>query len=1008
MGHKEIYTVLALLLVAQVAVSAPPELSFKVNVVDSSGKPVEGAIVVFINARTLGAAYLGRTDSSGRLEGFVQSGEYYLLYAVKVEEGRLTHLPVKVDLTGYPRAQNLEVKIVLYPAARINVTGRIVYIGEAYAGRVRVQILDKYGVPLSKSLNGGEVAIHDDSKVTKVNATIVDLYGATLDYTALKRGLGSAPLKETEALVPVGYPVVARVNYLLVMLRESTLKDLFIDFGSFENPLILSSSRDVFTVDLLKTSLEGQIRSVKMDLDSARTLIHGFEILGFYIPEVSDLLKRGEEYVHAAEDRFARGGRPEEILPLLEAGSALANDQIPKQLGFIRDVAKAGAVVMPSFIAVFAAVLAFYFFDKERAKVIGFSIVYTLFVVAFAYLYPGFRLLWSLDRSLFLLTVGGAYALFLVAVFALPKVIKEPELPSEIALGGLIAVAFTLGKRYSKIRVFRTVIMIFSIAAFIWAFTVLATFGNVYAKIEERDFATYPENVFMIKRVVDGVPQPLNPDLDALLFEGRRDIAYPYFVVYNRPDERLEIVVSYAGLERIVHFAVGVDREEFRLNPLFLNAVTLYKAFDNNSVILPSSIWTSLGLKGGEPVYILVKGERLQLKAAGYFDESLINEWSNPDGSPLRPFIIRDGKPVYANSSDFLIAHYSLLMRLLPQFEGGYSSIFIPYQISAEPLGEEQGWLFANEVVDRRGESYIAITCYGSKCSKVYYGTRVESIFQKEATFLVPLVIVIINVLMSMLSIIRERRREIFIFMTVGFNPRHIALVFLAEAIIYGLLSGGFGYVAGLTTFRALSVFAQGQNLMVREKIEWYWSYIAIALAVAVSVIGAIKPSMDAAYTYAPTEIRRRRIAERREKARREEFYLRTGAAKTFSIPGEIIADEAEAAFSYIYSKLTELSYGELESVERLQDLPMEIRSDGTRIKRFQFNYVSTTESGLKITMECELRFVLNPGAGAYRVELDSKPVGHAPISHMDYAADLAKRIVSDWMREREKLLQPS
>ncbi|MEM2218105.1 MAG: carboxypeptidase-like regulatory domain-containing protein, partial [Thermofilaceae archaeon] len=708
MGRKEVYAILMLLLAAQIAVSAPLELSFEVAVVDSLGKPVEGAIVVFINARTLGAAYMGRTDSSGRLEGFVQSGEYYLLYVVKVEEGRLTHLPVKVDLTGYPRAQNLEVRAVLYPAARINVTGRIVYIGEAYAGRVRVQILDKYGVPLSKSLKGGEVVVQDDSKITKMNSTVVDLYGATLDYTALKRGLGYAPLKETEALIPIDYPVVARVNYLLVMLRESTLKDLFIDFGSFENPLVLSSSQDVFTVDLLKTSLEGQIRSVKMDLDSARALIHGFETLGFYIPEMNDLLKRGEEYVQAAEERFARGGRPEEILPLLEASSALANDQIPKQLGFIRDVAKAGAVIMPSFIAVFAAVLAFYFFDRERAKVIGFSIVYMLFVVAFAYLYPGFRLLWSLDRSLFLLTVGGAYALFVIAVFALPRIIKEPELPSEIALGGLIAVAFTLGKRYSKIRVFRTVIMIFSIAAFIWAFTVLATFGTVYAKIEEKDFATYPENVLTIKRAVNGVPQPLNPDLDALLFEGRKDIAYPYFIVYNRPDERLEIIVSYAGLERIVHFAVGVDREEFRLNPLFLNAVTLYKAFDNNSVILPSSIWTSLGLKGGEPVYILVKGERLQLKAAGYFDESLINEWSNPDGSPLKPFIIREGKPVYANSSDFLIAHYSLLMRLLPQFEGGYSSIFLPYQISAEPLGEEQGWLFANEVVDRRGENYIA------------------------------------------------------------------------------------------------------------------------------------------------------------------------------------------------------------------------------------------------------------------------------------------------------------
>jgi hypothetical protein len=310
--------------------------------------------------------------------------------------------------------------------------------------------------------------------------------------------------------------------------------------------------------------------------------------------------------------------------------------------------------------------------------------------------------------------------------------------------------------------------------------------------------------------------------------------------------------------------------------------------------------------------------------------------------------------------------------------------------------------------VDRRGESYVAISCYGGSCTRVYYGTRVQSVFEQEATFLVPLLIVVANVLLSMLSIVRERRREIFIFMTVGFNPRHIALVFLAEAIVYGLLSGGFGYVAGLATFRLLSAFAAQQNLMVREKLEWYWSYLAIALAVVISILGAIKPSMDAAYLFAPTEVKKLKIAERREKAKRAEYVSRTAAAKTFSIPGEVAADEGEVAFSYIYSKLADLSYGELESVEGLTDHPMEERPDGTRIKRFTFRYISTTELGAKAAIDCELRFVLSPGADRYRVELETKPVGQAPISHMDYAADLAKRIVGDWMAERERLLYPA
>jgi len=239
----------------------------------------------------------------------------------------------------------------------------------------------------------------------------------------------------------------------------------------------------------------------------------------------------------------------------------------------------------------------------------------------------------------------------------------------------------------------------------------------------------------------------------------------------------------------------------------------------------------------------------------------------------------------------------------------------------------------------------------------------------------------------------------------VGFNPRHIALVFLAEAIVYGLLSGGLGYVVGLATFRAMSIFAREQNLLVREKLEWYWSYIAIALAVVVAIVGAIKPSMEAAFMFAPTEVRKVKVEEKRELIKREERYLMTIAMKTFSIPGEIPADEAEIAFSYIYSKLSDLSYGEIERIESLEEQPMEERPDGTRIKRFTFTYVSTTEEARKVTIDCELRFVQEPRSKGFRIELDTKPIGKAPIRHMDYAADTVKRVISDWMRERERLL---
>ena len=1006
--------VVLLLATLRLGASAPQAFSFAVQAVEPDGRPVANATVLVFSLRTIKAVYLGYTNATGWAAGSAPSGDNYIVYIVKVEGDRLTRVPVRIDLSDYANAENLVARVTLYPAARVVVTGKVIYIGGVPTGTARIIVLDREGEQLSASLSAGEASLAAGGQQVKVNPQVVDVYGPARDYTFIKRGLGFDALKINEGLAPLGQPLRVRVEYGVLDMRTYTVKSLGVELGSRESPLVFTSTEQVETVDLLKVSMEGQLQSLKADLAGARSQVDAFERMGFYIPEIHDLMRSGEELIGAAEQLYARGEAPEKVIALMERVYAIANDQIPKRLGFLRDIAKVGATVMPSFLAVFAAILAFYFFDSQRYKMVSFSLLYAALVLLFAYVYPGFRLLWSLDRTLFLATVGGAYAAFFAVAFLLPRVIKEPELPGEVALGGLIAVAFTLGKRYSKVKALRTFITVFSIAAFIWAFTVLATFGTVYTKIEERGFAQYAANIAIVKRVANETPQPLNAELDPLLFEGRSDLGNYSLTVMNRPDVSLRVAVSTAGREAVLHFALGLSPQELKLNPALASAIRVAGELGNTSLILPESIWRDLGLRGGEEVDVTFEAQgygaaRLRMRAAGYFSESAFENVKDPDGAPLRPFVQQGARILYANVSDVaIVIPPQLLLSLFAPSEGGYSQVFYVYRIAAEVMGEAAGTSFINDVVDRRGESYVAISCYEGSCTRVYYGTRVQSVFEQEATFLVPLLIVVANVLLSMLSIVRERRREIFIFMTVGFNPRHIALVFLAEAIVYGLLSGGFGYVAGLATFRLLSAFAAQQNLMVREKLEWYWSYLAIALAVVISILGAIKPSMDAAYLFAPTEVKKLKIAERREKAKRAEYVSRTAAAKTFSIPGEVAADEGEVAFSYIYSKLADLSYGELESVEGLTDHPMEERPDGTRIKRFTFRYISTTELGAKAAIDCELRFVLSPGADRYRVELETKPVGQAPISHMDYAADLAKRIVGDWMAERERLLYPA
>jgi hypothetical protein len=71
----------------------------------------------------------------------------------------------------------------------------------------------------------------------------------------------------------------------------------------------------------------------------------------------------------------------------------------------------------------------------------------------------------------------------------------------------------------------------------------------------------------------------------------------------------------------------------------------------------------------------------------------------------------------------------------------------------------------------------------------------------------VPLAIAGLIILNTMLSSIADRKREIYIYTSIGLAPLHVGALFLAEAAVYGLMGSIFGYVVGqglATAFSAL------------------------------------------------------------------------------------------------------------------------------------------------------------------------------------------------------------
>jgi len=87
-------------------------------------------------------------------------------------------------------------------------------------------------------------------------------------------------------------------------------------------------------------------------------------------------------------------------------------------------------------------------------------------------------------------------------------------------------------------------------------------------------------------------------------------------------------------------------------------------------------------------------------------------------------------------------------------------------------------------------------TSFGEKVFRIGSGTTVE-LYGFEMQF-VPTVMVVLVVFNILLGGVYQRRREIFIYSSVGVSPRDISILFLAESIVYALVGGVLGYVFGV------------------------------------------------------------------------------------------------------------------------------------------------------------------------------------------------------------------
>ncbi|MEM3027271.1 MAG: FtsX-like permease family protein, partial [Candidatus Bathyarchaeia archaeon] len=418
---------------------------------------------------------------------------------------------------------------------------------------------------------------------------------------------------------------------------------------------------------------------------------------------------------------------------------------------------------------------------------------------------------------------------------------------------------------------------------------------------------------------------------------------------------------------------------------------------DEEGVVMSRKLADALGVRIGGTIEVyrsdmsVVKNFTLRAFLEDGFFESL-----DLDGNSLPPSKLKGSDIVKTNQTETLLFTPKAALKIYEEEKSGIgiSRIFVKLSSTSEETLSE----FAQAMVHK---GYTAWVFRNGMATKYYIGSvfKVEGLEQ----FLIPFVLVVLNVSLVMMNLLHERAKEVSILSMVGLNPGHIATVFMAESIVMGLVGGGLGYFLGLGMYRLMSFLSPESQIAVREKLEWYWGVVSIAIALLVAVVSAIRPAIKAAMLATPSMVRKMKVTQE-ERLKRDKEIFKVYLGREFGLPIRVHEREEPFFSSYLTDRLRELMTGLYDRVEEFS-LDEQVLADGTRVKRFLFNYI-IIEGRNQYTTVNEIIARKKPQTDFYTLSLLSKPKSPGLPEHItETTLTLVKDLVLDWDREKGRII---
>ncbi|NLN74937.1 MAG: FtsX-like permease family protein [Armatimonadetes bacterium] len=479
----------------------------------------------------------------------------------------------------------------------------------------------------------------------------------------------------------------------------------------------------------------------------------------------------------------------------------------------------------------------FFAFPDLYKQILAFFLIFAFIFLVFYLVHPAFRLL---GNSFIILIAFIMLALSILVIFIVTSKFEEQLKQFNRSVSGVhkadigrmsvAAAAFSLGISNMRRRKARTVLTCITLV--LLTFTVLSFTSIVstlrFNKVPARkDADTHIYDGIMIRGAMWESQQEIAYRLlkDEFGNEGKRGKVYPVapraWFFGTTLGEQSFLTVRKGKFSYDARAAVGMLPDEAEIMDLetsnkraflagdwfgYKNGKRVDGPVDPFSMIIPDTMAEKLSITASDVGKVKVMFGGAQYTVIAIVKNDVFKKIKDLDNEPTTPvdFILMSKQGgqqsggeagfreyVHHEPANCFIVPYETLMGI----GGELKSIAIKYA-TAEEVQDQLDSLMPR----------LGLNLYAGVGSSIYRYSSIGSSASKGfSNVFIPVLIAALIVLNTMLGSVFERVREIGIFSAIGLAPNHIAILFIAESMVYANLGAVAGYVIGQTVSKVLS-----------------------------------------------------------------------------------------------------------------------------------------------------------------------------------------------------------